>query len=96
MVTKTNKQKKPYRRTGKTVAAGYYPYPKRYELLIEPNERGVIQVHRTNENFNAYELYGHLRMILLDVERQLSYSTENTTPLLEKIYKDAGDNHAKD
>lgn len=89
MVTKANK-KKPYTRTGKAIEGGYYPYPKRYEISIKSNERGAVQIHRTNENFNGWELYGHLRMILLDLEKQLSYSTE-ASDLLEKR-----DNHAKD
>jgi hypothetical protein len=83
----TSKQKpKPYKRSGKAVAGGDYVYPKRWEIRIEPDTDGVVRVRRVNENFNAYELYGHLRMALLDIERQLSYSTSesSTTELLEK------------
>ena len=76
-------KKKPYKRTGKGIAQGFYAYPKRYEIRIEPDSDGVVKIHRTNENFGAYELYGHLRMVLLDIEKQLTYSTVDSE-LLEK------------
>lgn len=84
---KSEQKSKSYRRSGKAVAGGMYVYPKRWEIRIEPDTDGVVRVHRVNENFNAYELYGHLRMALLDIERQLSYSTfeSSTTELLEKL-----------
>lgn len=83
MTTKTRKQK-PYKRTGTAVKGGeYYPYPKRWEIVIEPDAEGTVRINRKNENFNAYELYGHLRLVVLDLERQLSYKTLESE-LLEK------------
>lgn len=93
MASKTSKKQKPYTRTGKTIAGGRYAYPKRYEILVTSNGPQDVKISRTNENFNGWELYGHLRMVLLDLERQLGYSTEPSSELLEKR---TGDNHAQD
>lgn len=83
---KSTQKSKPHKRSGKAIAGGIFAYPKRWEIRIEPDADGIVRIYRTNENLNAYELYGHLRMVLLDIERQLSYSTSEpgATELLEK------------
>lgn len=71
-------KKRVVRRVGKARRPRYYDYPKRYEMIVDIDESSdAVILSRRSENFSAHELYGLLRMTLLDIERQLLIKPED-------------------
>ena len=51
-------------------------YPKRYSVEVTLNDDGSTLISRTAENFNAWELYGMMKLLMLEIERQMSINPE--------------------
>jgi hypothetical protein len=48
-----------------------FQYPKRYEVVVDLIDDDRITITRRAENLSAHELYGLLRMLMLEIERQI-------------------------
>lgn len=72
-VKSTSKKKQVVERKGSTKRSiGIPHYPKRYEVVVEDGAaNGGVTIKRTCENMTSWELYGLLRMLLLEIERQM-------------------------
>lgn len=67
-----SKEERVVKRSGSTKRLDGVPhYPKRYEVVIEKGADKTVLITRRSENMTCWELYGLLRMLLLEIERQM-------------------------
>jgi hypothetical protein len=75
------KQINPSRKLTKRGKAKLMPtpfYPKRYSVEVTLNESGDdTTITRSCENFSAWELYGMLKLVMLEIERQMKIRPED-------------------
>lgn len=87
---KSTKKKRPSKIVKRTGTAAkphrFYDYPKTYQLKITVSDDGErLFINSTSTNFSGHELYGFLRMTLLEIERQLLISPSNEGNLAVKM-----------